>query len=142
MYPPTQDRHLLRKLPRHIANTRTDTPQDCSVERVRRARDLASDPGLTLNQPALQSAAASSRRGGQASVARMDTLGEQVAAFALPAEIRQAEYFIALIDSYLEEREKKEGLTCGVTVTVMFTTGRSSTVERAFARLRSGFDSP
>jgi hypothetical protein len=29
----------------------------------------------------------------------------------------------AAYDSYLEEREKKEGLTCGVTVTVMFTTG-------------------
>jgi hypothetical protein len=26
-------------------------------------------------------------------------------------------------ESYLEERAKKEGLTCGVTVTVMFTTG-------------------
>ena len=29
----------------------------------------------------------------------------------------------AHVASYLEEREKKEGLTCGVTVTVMFTTG-------------------
>jgi len=30
---------------------------------------------------------------------------------------------VAKFVRYLEEREKKEGLTCGVTVTVRFTTG-------------------
>jgi hypothetical protein len=60
MHPPTQHRHLCRKLRRHMSNTRRDTPQTGSVKRVRWVEGLAVRAGLILNEPALHGIAVSS----------------------------------------------------------------------------------